>query len=264
VNVAGRLRVGSARPAFPPPCLRANERNVRMVAHGSPMSVHEIDITGFSRVRVEGACAVEILRSDSWGIVVPNEDYSAIKFRKEGDTLVIGRKGIASILLFHARPRAVITMPELGGLALAGASQGKVLGFQSDRELSLDLSGASHLEMASMAAGDMRAKVCGASNLSGDIKASRKITFNINGASRVELTGSGDSARIDVSGASQARLAMFTLNSSEVNISGASSSNLRVNKKLNVAVSGASRLEYSGSPSLGRVSVSGASTFKQK
>jgi hypothetical protein len=228
------------------------------------MSVHEIDISGFNRVRVEGACAVEILRSDSWGIVVPNEDYSHLKFRKEGDTLVIGRKGIASIFLFHARPRTVITMPALDGLALAAASHGKVLGFQSDRELSLDLCGASHLEMASMAAGNMKARVCGASNLSGDIRASRNITFDITGASRVELAGSGDGARIDVSGASQARLARFTLNSSEVNISGASSSSLRVNKKLDVVVSGASRLEYSGSPGLGRVSVSGASTFKQR
>jgi hypothetical protein len=228
------------------------------------MGVHEVDIARFTRVRVEGACAVEILRSDSYGIVVPDEDFGHLKFRKEGDILVIGRKGIASILLFHARPRTVITMPELDGLALSGSSHGKVLGFQSDGELSLDLCGASHLEMSSMAAGDMKAKVCGASNLSGDIRASRNITFDINGASRVELTGSGDSARIDVSGASQARLAGFTLNNSEVNISGASSSNLRVNKRLDVAVSGASRVEYSGSPSLGRVSVSGASTFKQR
>jgi hypothetical protein len=228
------------------------------------MAVREIDIAGFKRVRVEGACSVEILRSDAYGIVVPEEDYAHVRFRKEGDTLVIGRKGIASILLFHSRPHTVITMPELRELALSGASQGKIVGFQSDHELSLDLCGASHLEMTSMAAGDMKIKICGASHLSGDVRTSRDIRFDITGASWVEMAGSGDSASIDISGASQARLARFTLNSSEVNVSGASSTNLRVNKRLDVKVSGASRLEYTGSPSLGRVSVSGASTLKQR
>ena len=228
------------------------------------MAVREIDIAGFKNVRVESACSVEILRSDTFGIVVPEEDYAHVRFRKEGDTLVIGRKGIASILLFHSRPHTVITMPELHELALSGASQGKLVGFQSDRELSLDLCGASHLEMSSMAAGDMKIKVCGASHLSGDIKTSRDVRLDITGASWVELVGSGDCARLDISGASQAKLARFTLNSSDVNMSGASSTNLKVDKRLDVKVSGASRLEYAGSPTLGRVSVSGASTLKQR
>jgi hypothetical protein len=228
------------------------------------MAVREIDITGFNNVRAESACSVEILCSDTYGIVVPEEDYSHVRVRKEGDTLVIGRKGIASILLFHSRPRIVITMPDLHELALCGASQGKLLGFQSNHELSLDLGGASHLEMNSMAAGNVRIKVCGASHLSGDVKSSRDIRFDIKGASWIELAGSGESASLDISGASQAKLARFTVNSSDVNVSGASSTNLKVNKKLDLKVSGASRLEYSGNPSLGKVSVSGASTLKQK
>jgi hypothetical protein len=228
------------------------------------MSVREIDIAGFSRIRVEGACSVEIVRSDSYGIVVPEEYYGRLRIRKEGDTLVIGRKGIASILLFHARPRTVITMPQLYGLTLSGASHGKVVGFQSDHELFLDLNGASHLEMTSMAAGNMKIKISGASNLSGDVKTSGDVRFDIAGASWVELAGSGDIARIDVSGASQARLARFALNNSEASISGASSASLRVNRRLDVNISGASRVEYTGSANLGKVSVSGASTLKQR
>jgi hypothetical protein len=115
-----------------------------------------------------------------------------------------------------------------------------------------------------MAAGNVRIKVCGASHLSGDVKSSRDIRFDIKGASWIELAGSGESASLDISGASQAKLARFTVNSSDVNVSGASSTNLKVNKKLDLKVSGASRLEYSGNPSLGKVSVSGASTLKQK
>ncbi len=224
--------------------------------------VTEINITDFHRVKVESAFTVEILRSDTYGIVIPEEAYGYVRARKEGDTLVIGRRGIASIFLF-SRPRVVITMPALYELVLTGASHGKAIGFQSDRDLSLDLSGASHLEMTSMSAGNLRVKVTGASHLSGDVTV-REVRFEISGASWVELTGSGDSARLDISGASQARLASFTLNSSDANISGASSTSLKVGQKLDLKISGASRLEYSGSPSLGRVSVSGASTLKQR
>jgi hypothetical protein len=228
------------------------------------MGVREIDIEGFDCVRVEGACTVEIVQSGGFGIVVQEADYDSIKFKKQGDTLVIGRKGLTSLLLFRARLRAVITMPELRELVLTGASSGKVTGFRSGNDLSLDLSGASHLEMASMAAGGVSIKACGASNLSGDIKTSRTLSFDVSGASRVELTGNGDSARLEVSGASQARLASFSLNDSKVNMSGASSANLNVGRSLDICLSGASRLEYSGSPSLREVSISGGSTLKQR
>lgn len=227
------------------------------------MGIREIGIAGFTRVRVEGACSVDILRSDSYGVVVPQEDYGHVKFREEGDTLVITRKGIAS-LFFHARPRAIVTMPELSELTLTGASHGKVLGFQTDRELFLNLDGASHLEMNSMAAGNIRIRISGASHLSGEVKANHDARLDITGASWMELTGSGENARIAISGASQARLANFILNNSDVHVSGASSANLKVNKKLDLNISGASRLEYAGSPSLGKVSVSGASTLKQR
>jgi hypothetical protein len=227
------------------------------------MSIQEIDIAGFSRIRVEGACSVEVLRSDGFGIVVPQEDFGHIKFRRDGDTLTIGRKGIASIFLLHNRPRAVITMPELVGLSLSGASHGKVVGFNSGRDLFLDLNGASHLEVASVETDRLKVKISGASNLSGEVRTAREARFDISGASRVELTGSGESARIDVSGASQARLARFALGSSDIGVSGASSASLKVNRTLDVSISGASRLEYIGNASLGRVSVSGASTLKQ-
>jgi hypothetical protein len=37
-----------------------------------------------------------------------------------------------------------------------------------------------------------------------------------------------------------------------------------VNAKLDISLSGASRLEYSGNPALGNVAVSGASTLKHR
>ena len=53
------------------------------------------------------------------------------------------------------------------------------------------------------------------------------------------------------------------LDNIEASISGASSAYLKVNNKLDFDLNGASRLEYSGSPTIGKMKVSGASTLKQ-
>ena len=111
---------------------------------------------------------------------------------------------------------------------------------------------------------DEETGLTGASNLAGDINISGDILFEISGASRVELSGSGNSARIELSGASQARLANLTLHKASANISGASSAQLKVNDNLDINLSGASRLEYAGSPILGKVQVTGAAMLKQR
>ncbi len=88
--------------------------------------------------------------------------------------------------------------------------------------------------------------------------------MSVSGASRVELSGSGGKAGLRLSGASQARLLAFSLTNAEVESSGASSSQLKVEGILDLNLSGASRLEYAGSPKLGDVRVSGASTLNRR
>jgi len=227
------------------------------------MNNQKLDYTDFKNLKVDSALSVDILRADFYSLTV-GDDISRIKVEKVGDTLVIGRRGLDLMAIFHPRPHVVVTMPELYELTLSGACQGKAIGFQSGHSFTLKLNGASHLEINQMTAGSLKTDISGASNLAGDINISGDARFEISGASRVELTGSGAAAGIELSGASQARLAGLTLQKAAVNISGASSAQLKISSSLDIDLSGASRLEYTGSPVLGRVQVSGASTLKRR
>jgi len=227
------------------------------------MNTQRFDYTDFTRLKIERALSVDILRADTYSLTI-GDDFSRIKVEKVGDTLIIGRRGLDWIALFHPRPHVVITLPELYELTLSGACQGKAIGFQSDHDFVLKLNGASHLEINRMSVGNLKTNISGAANLTGDINISGDILFEISGASRVDLSGSGKSARIELSGASQARLSNFALGKASLNISGASSAQLKVNDNLDINLSGASRLEYAGTPALNKVHVSGASTLTQR
>ena len=227
------------------------------------MNTQRFDYTDFNRLKIERALSVDILRADAYSLTI-GDDFSRIKVEKVGDTLVVGRRGLDWIAPFHPRPNVVITLPELYELTMTGACQGKVIGFQSNHEFTLKLTGACHLEINRMSAGNLKTNISGASNLTGDINISGDALLEISGASRVELSGSGNSARIELSGASQARLANFTLHKASANICGASSVQLNVIDNLDINLCGASRLEYAGRPALGKVQVAGASVLKQR
>ena len=225
------------------------------------MTTQRYDLSDFSRVEVEGAFSVDITRSDAYSVNADSMEPGYLRIEKVGDTLRVGRRGWLGFL--SGRPHAAITMPALEGISLSGASHGKIQGFKSDRELAVKLSGASHLEVRDTVCGKLRIEVSGASNLIGEANA-QETEMSVSGASRVELSGSGGKARLKLSGASQARLPALTLTDADVESSGASSSQVMVNGKLDINLSGASRLEYGGSPSLGDVRVSGASNLNRR
>jgi hypothetical protein len=227
------------------------------------MNNQRLDYTDFKRLKIDAALQVDVLRADFYSVTV-GDDASRVKVEKVGDTLVIGRRGLDFMAIFHPRPHVVVTMPDIFELTLSGACQGKAIGFESGHPFIVKLNGASHLEIKQMKVGELKTDISGASNLAGDINISGDAQFEISGASRVELTGTSNGAGLELSGASQARLAGLTLQKASVNISGASSAQLKVSAALDIDLSGASRLEYTGSPILERVRVSGASTLKHR
>ncbi len=226
------------------------------------MATQQYDLKDFSRVEVEGAFRVDIVRADGYSVSVDAGDPGHVRVDRSGDTLRIGRRGWLGFLAGE-RPRATVTMPLLEGIELSGASHGKISGFKSDREMAVKLSGASHLELREISCGKLRMDLSGASNLVGEA-AAQETAMSVSGASRVELSGSGGKGSLRLSGASQARLSAFSLTDTGVECSGASSSQLKVEGKLDINLSGASRLEYAGSPTLGDVRVSGASTLNRR
>ena len=223
----------------------------------------QIDFKDFTRVRVEGALSINITRAETYSVKAFQDPSTNIKIEQSGDALRIYRKFDWWLLGLRPRPHLDITMPDLAELMITGASQGEVRGFNNSRDLTLKLTGASHLKVSAIITNILRLDASGASNITGDINSEAGIFFKISGASRVELTGKGYNASIELSGASQARLAGLTLDNVEASISGASSAYIKVNNKLDFNLNGASRLEYAGHPTIGKMRVSGASTLKQ-
>jgi len=200
----------------------------------------EYTLTGFDKVDVSHGFAVDISQGDTFSVVVSIDDnlVQYLRVEKQGSTLKIGldpgrnyRDTLAT---------AEVTMPELTGLELSGASDVSVTDFTSSEAL--------------------YAEVSGASSLRGDIEAGG-VRFDVSGASDIKLRGSGEDLVMDVSGASSADLADFPVADADIQVSGASSAAVNVSGRLDVEASGASRVRYRGSPTLGNVDSSGGSSI---
>jgi hypothetical protein len=228
------------------------------------MVTKDFDLKGFTKIEVGGAFEVEITRSDSFKVSVAADDFPHIRVEKIDDTLVIRRQGIEWFAPFHSRPRATVTLPALTDLNISGASHGKFENFQSDDNLTATLSGASHIEARNVSVGKVEVKVTGASSLIGDIKASKDAKLEATGASRIELTGTGANAIMKITGASGAELSEFPVQNANLEISGASNAAINLNGRLDANVSGASKLLWAGSPIMGNIQTSGASSLQRK
>ena len=228
----------------------------------------EKDFADFKNIDVEGAFQVEIVRSDSYTVTISADEgvFDYIAVDKDGDTLRIYLNPRHTFTDFTLRPRnlrAEITMPSLRGLRLTGASKGTITGFKSSEDLSIEVSGASYLNLADIEASDVKFEISGASKASGAMEADNS-EFYVSGASEVELEGSANNTHISGSGASKINLGEFPLEKADVELSGASEATINVGGRLDCNLTAASRLFFHGNPTLDKVHVSGASTIKHK
>ena len=210
----------------------------------------DFDLVGFTAVAAGSAFEVEITRSGTYSVAV-TVDENLVDYLDVGvsvDTLHIYLKpGIARSLkpgITHsAALRAKVTMPELTGLNLSGASRTTLTGFSSGKPLQAEVSGASTLR------GDM---VCGDAR------------FDVSGASQVVPKGSAQNLNAETSGASTADFSDFTSKNTVVSASGASKVIVSATGSLDVEASGASTVRYAGEPVKLKVNTSGASSVGQK
>ncbi len=228
----------------------------------------EKDFSDFTNVEVEGAFYVKIVQSASFKTTVSSNEnfFDYIVVSREGDTLRIylnPRHAFTDFTPGAKTLKAAITLPALRGLRLSGATNATITGFKSSENFSLDVSGASSLDMRDIEVGNAKFEISGASKITGDMKAVAT-EFEISGASKVELKGSANNIVLNISGASNAKLADFILNDANVKLSGASEATLNLKEKLDCVLSAASTLYFFGNPTVGNVQVTGASTIKHK
>jgi hypothetical protein len=226
------------------------------------------DLSGFKRIHIKFAMEAEIIQSNEFSVSVSGSDtfMDNIDVFLEGDKLVLGYS-LNLISLFAApftRARARITLPELRELKVIGAARCNLRGFASAEDFSLQVAGASKMEMEDITAGSMRFDLSGASQVSGKIVSRGNLEMKINGASRVRLTGSAADLDLDASGASHLELDGFPVKNARIKLVGASRGIVDVDGRLDVVLEGASNLEYQGQVNIGDVKVTGASSIRKR
>jgi hypothetical protein len=227
------------------------------------LETREYVYTNFSRVEVLSPFQVEIAKSNVYLVSITANDnlFNYIEVTQSGDTLRLRLKPFFSFR--NTTFQATITMPDLRALEMSGASSVEVGEFQTTSDVDISISGASKLNIIGLQASNVKVDISGASRLTGFIKAIAA-DFEVTAASSIELNGSAVSGWLEASGASSLRLQEFSILNASVTVSGASNGSVEVNGKLDVEVSGASRLTFAGSATLGRVDVSGASSLNRR
>lgn len=222
----------------------------------------KLDISDFTNVEADCAFRVEIERADDNRVTIwaSEELQPFVNAVKSGNTLKLSLKTST----FKARPivHARIGMKQLGKIRLGGTSTGTVRGFTAGDHLDFNLSGHSVLEV-DMATGVARGEVSGASRLSGQLKAT-SMELVLSGASRADLRGAVNDLTLNAWGASKVEMGDFAIGSAAVHLKGASETTLKVSEKLDIDLTGGSRLTYSGSPTIRTISVTGASSLTHK
>lgn len=236
--------------------------SVGVIDNSGPKVTKAYNFTGFTGIEAGNAFQVDVSRADSYSIniTVSEKITDRLDVYVSGNILHISLK--KPTIFVHGQPLAIVTIPDLRDLDISGASSCVANGFKSSNGLNISLSGASNLDI-DMEAGAFKADVSGASRVNGYLKSSVS-TVKLSGASRITLTGTGGDINLQSSGASNANLVNFTVGNADIVFGGASSGSVNVSGKLNANLTGASRLEYLGNPTLGKVQVSDASSFNPR
>jgi hypothetical protein len=203
----------------------------------------EKEYSGFDKVKVGYGCKLTLRQSDRYSVIVRVDDNLAdrLKIELDGSTLLIGMKSGYSYRRLTLE--ADITMPDIQSLRMSGGSDGTIEGFNSERSLSVDLSGGSEL-VGEVGAGDFE--------------------LSISGGSELELHGSADDLSIKGSGGSGFDLSGMNAEDATVSLSGGSTATINVNGSISGSLSGGSVVHYLGDPSLGSLKKSGGSAVVRK
>lgn len=234
----------------------------RLINGSGRVVTKEMDFSDFTCVEIGSVFEVEVIESGSYLTAITADDnlFDYIKVFKEGETLRIHltpNYNYSGVTL-----KAEITMPKLSGLHLYGATKCTIKGFQSSNDFDLELSGASSLNV-DMEAGDTKFEISEAARVTGNLRA-RDTEFRVSAASTVELEGSASKMALNASGASKLKLADFPLEEADVILSGASEATIKVSGRLDVILTGDSRLYYRGDPMIGNIIISDTSTIKRR
>jgi hypothetical protein len=108
------------------------------------------------------------------------------------------------------------------------------------------------------------AKMTGAVKLTVTQLSGGSFALESKGASEVTLDGSVDRLLVDMTGASQLAADKLQVKSAEISTTGAGDAQVAVTETLNVVITGAGKVTYSGNPPTIRKQITGAATIRHK
>jgi phage shock protein PspC (stress-responsive transcriptional regulator) len=201
------------------------------------------NLNSFRTIEASGAYRVLVRQGPEFKVDAAGEERDLRNLRVEtnGDELFIRSRSRTSFMpsfSFNHKPLLIrVQMPELTGLDLNGACQANVAGFK-DQALHVEQSGACHAML--------------------NVNVPR-LDLDMSGACRTDLRGSANDLNVEGSGACQVQGLRMVTQMADFDLSGMSKARIRVAKQLRAELSGASRVEYAGSPSRIQKEVSGSS-----
>lgn len=235
-----------------------------MVARSSgKMVTQEFAFSDFARIEVQSAFEVTVRQGDDYQVTIEVDEAAVpyLRVEQQGDTLQISLAPMVNTM-GNLRLRAEVTLPALRSLAASGASQVALSGFSSDNALDIRASGASGVRGA-IDGGDAQIEASGASEVT--LKSTlQDVAIEATGASKVTLSGVGRNVTVTAAGASPVDLAEFPVTDAALRATGASKVVVKPSGTLDADVSGASNVTYIGSPTLGNINTTGASTVSRR
>ncbi|TGE28079.1 GIN domain-containing protein [Hymenobacter metallicola] len=205
-------------------------------------SRRSFNLQNFRTIQASGAYRVFVRQGSEFKIEAAGDerDLNNLRVDTDGDELVIRNRTSSSFFrnLRNNRPVLIrVQMPTLSDLSLTGACQANVAGFR-DETLRVQQSGASHATL--------------------NVNVPR-LDLDMSGACKTNLVGTANDLNVEGSGACQVQGLRMTTQTADVDMSGMSKARLKVADRLRAELSGASRVEYAGSPNKVQKSVSGSS-----
>ncbi len=167
-------------------------------------------------------------------VTIDDNLVDRLRVRQEGATLVVEIDGSVQ----DATMRAEVSLPSLRGVRTSGAST---------------------VEIAGEAAGDLETEASGASTIEATTVDLERLDVEVSGASRVEVGGAASVLEADISGASSLAAFGLKVGSATLDVSGASTAEVEVTDDLRVDASGASNVRFTGTAEVD-VDASGGST----
>ena len=203
--------------AFSTNCSFGGFKNFGGVQGSGTSKTERRDVSDFNKVDAGGAINIEVSVQKDFYVEVQADDnlLANIKTEVSGDTLKIYSEDRISP---KTRINVKISMPEIEGLEVSGASSGVVSNVKAD-SLELKASGASKIKIDG-AAGNLEADASGASTIDAEnlkvedanvdasgassaiVSASNDLKVNASGASKISYTGEPKNIKQNSSGAS--------------------------------------------------------------